>query len=420
MRLEVYAGQCVIDDPSDMTTLQKLLLKGWRTAAVGIGTLTLFPLALIMRIARPMVLFMVGSLRSNIIGHYVFDLDYHLASARGKKVRSCDLFFLDYDHSANLKWEKMVRRTVRVRQWYKYLWLASFWAPGGDGNRITFASNSRDRLGILQKTRPQFVFSSDEDRAGLDYLTRLGMSPEDEYVCLIVRDAEYKLAENRALGREKDWSYHDYRNSEIDDYDKAIDELINAGYWIFRMGKNVKTDLVHENAKVIDYANTAQRCDFLDIWLTANCRFCVSTCAGLDEVARAYRRPVVYVNFLPLRNIVTYTPSVNAPKRLFWEASGKELTQSEHLKSSYLSSQEYKKNGIVIRDLDPEEIRQTVREMIQREKGTWTDKKDNVDRQTQFWGFMKASSSWSEYHGVVDPNVYLSDFFIKKNIGWLR
>lgn len=378
-----------------------------------------FPLALMMRAVYPILPFRIGSLRSNIIGHYVFDIECYLASQRNIKRHTYDLFFLGSEPSVNLQWEKMVRRTVWVRRWYRYLWLASFWVPGGAANRISFVSLSRDRLGVLQSTEPQFSFMPEEERMGRDYMTRLGMLPTEKYVCLIVRDAAYKVAYSESFGLRKDWSYHNYRDTEISDYRTAIDALIKAGYWVFRMGKNVEKKLVHESAMVIDYANSADRSDFLDIWLAANCSFCVSTCTGLDEVARAFRRPAVYVNFLPLRNMVTYTPSVNAPKRLFWTSSGQELTLTEHLKASYLSSSEYDQSGISIKDLDPQEIELAVKEMITREKGHWVENIEMRDRQVKFWDLMNSGPDWGDYHGVVAPDVYLSDSFLKKNMGWL-
>ena len=401
-------------------SMMNLNTKLWRRAKTVSCTVAMLPIALLMRLFSPFVLIRVGELRCNIIGHYVFDLEYYLATKELTKAKGRDLFFLSHDHSVNQQWDEMVKRLVPVKKWYRYLFLASFLVPGGKVNRIAFAEGSRDRLGVLHKTKGHFSFTKDEQQLGVGFLRGLGIGPKDQFVCLIIRDSAYKRERSRELVEDKDWSYHDYRNSQIETYYGAIQELIEAGFWVFRMGKHVETPLTYENPRVFDYAASSQQNDFLDIWLMANCRFCVSTCTGLDEVARAFRRPAAYINFLPIRNMVTYSPGVNAPKRLFWIGSGEELTLREHLGASYLSGQRYDDGGVAIRNLTPDEIRHVVREMIQRERGMWVSKPDSINRQRQFWEILQSHPEWDQFHGVVDPEVYISDYFIQKNVNWLR
>ena len=292
--------------------------------------------------------------------------------------------------------------------------------PGGAVNRISFAEGSRDRIGLLKQTNCHFSFTADEQQVGLEFIQGLGIGPFEKFVCLIVRDSAYKQQRNLILRENRDWSYHDFRNSDIEDYSEAIQELVESGFWVFRMGKHVEKPLAFEHPRVLDYADSAQQTDFLDIWLMANCSFCVSTSTGLDEVTRAFRRPAVYVNSLPIQNMVSYSPCVNAPKRLYWMESGRELTLSEHLDAGYSASWKYEEAGIVIQDLSPDEIRCAVREMILRERGSWVDDEGKIDRQHQFWRIMQSHVEWGAFHGVVDPSVYVNDYFIRKNARWLQ
>ena len=81
------------------------------------------------------------------------------------------------------------------------------------------------------------------------------------YVCLAVRDENY-LNKMEPRG---DWSYHDYRNSNIINYLEAADELTKRGYYVLRMGKNNKIKFETNNPMIIDYSFSKYRSDFMDI-----------------------------------------------------------------------------------------------------------------------------------------------------------
>ena len=112
--------------------------------------------------------------------------------------------------------------------------------------------------------------------------------------------------------------------------------LAERGYMVFRMGKIVEKPFNLDHPLILDYANSTYRSDFLDIWLLANCFFCISTGVGLEEVARIFRKPIVNVNYLPLSNFVSYSQCISVPKHLVWKDTKKKLTASEHFVHSYL------------------------------------------------------------------------------------
>jgi|TARA_B100001971_G_C18262984_1_gene588882 putative glycosyltransferase (TIGR04372 family) len=399
---------------------RKKVTQVWGVGIKIVATIAAIPLVLVFRVISPFVRVQVGGLRSNIIGHYVFDIEHYLSWKEVNKSKSMDLFFLAHKPSVNRQWDRMLERVVRVKAWHRYLFIATRFVPGGAAHRIYFpAVGSRDCQGVLSQTKPHVYFIDQEENEGQEYLRKVGLKKYDSFVCLIVRDAAYKKKRNIELGEKRDWSYHDYRNSDINSYTGAIDELIKSGFWVFRMGKDVEKPLNMTHPQLIDYATENCQSDLLDIWLMANCSFSISTCIGLDEVSRIFRRPAVYANFLPMRNMVTYTSSINAPKRLFWISTGVELTLQDHLEHGYISSQQYHKAGIQIKDLDDEELRYVIREMIERRSRRWKSCQDADERQRKFWQVMKAHSTWSTYHDEVHPDVFLSDYFLKKNPKWL-
>ena len=63
---------------------------------------------------------------------------------------------------------------------------------------------------------------------------------------------------------------------ESEQFQQVAIALAEKGYWVFRMGKAVEDVFNVEHPRVIDYAQSNERSDFLDIWLMANCYFCIT------------------------------------------------------------------------------------------------------------------------------------------------
>ena len=103
-----------------------------------------------------------------------------------------------------------------------------------------------------------------------------------------------------------DWSYHNYRDSEIDNYLLAAEALTERGYFVFRMGVVANKPMKSNNSKIIDYVNTELRSDFMDVYLGAKCSFCVSTKHGFEEVPLIFGRPIAFLG-MPLGDLHTHS-----------------------------------------------------------------------------------------------------------------
>ena len=236
------------------------------------------------------------------------------------------------------------------------------------------------------------------------------MDKDEKFVCLIVRDSAYL----------KNAEYHNYRDSDIDAYKQAALSLAEKGYWVFRMGKVIHKTLNINHPKVVDYASSKYRSDFLDIWLMANCFFCISTGTGLDEVSRIFRRPAVYVNNLPLQQMVTYDHVISIPKHLLWQETNKQLTQSEHLAHSYYRTEQYENAKILVDDLTAEDIKQAVLEKEARLNGTWKDSEENRRLQDRFWEIFQVHQDFHSRHGKIHPEARVGAHFLRNNPEWLN
>ena len=94
------------------------------------------------------------------------------------------------------------------------------------------------------------------------------------------RNSEWRVSAIRFPDR--DFSYHDYRDSDPSTYLGACEWLASLGIYTLRMGATVGTKFSHDSELIIDYANSSIRSDFMDIYLGANCLFCISQGTGFD------------------------------------------------------------------------------------------------------------------------------------------
>ena len=319
------------------------------------------PMVPLLRISNRIYPIKLVEIRTKEIGHFVLDTEYYL---RRTSLKRNPMFLLGYfaEVISNKQWARMVKRRILVNDWFRALAIANRLFSGAEKYEFKLsdgAGDLRDQYGIIPHTTPQIRFHNYENQKGRDYLNGFGIREQDNYICLIVRDSGYK----KFLDSRRDWTYHSYRNSEMESYKKAALELAEQGYWVFRMGKAVEDLFNVEHPKVIDYAQSNERSDFLDIWLMANCYFCITTGTGLDDIAGLFNRPSVFVNLLPLNHAPLYKHSVIVPKKLFWKAKGKLLTVKEYMENGHISTKDYERAGIAIVDLESKEISDAVKEM---------------------------------------------------------
>ena len=107
------------------------------------------------------------------------------------------------------------------------------------------------------------------------------------------------------------------------------------------------------------------------------------------------------------------------PKHLVWQETKQPLTLSEHLEHSYFHSEKYENAGILVQDLNPENIRQAVLEMEARLNGTWKDSAKDNQLQKRFWEIFKTWPEFKKYHGRIHPKARVGSSFLRENTSWL-
>jgi len=374
-----------------------LLRSSFRAA----GYLFLIPFAMLIlitvRLMRPFVLIRFGPLFSRRIGHFAINTELYLCRRNGRVNQKHLLHIFYYQKPiCNAQLGKMWNRILHISPFFRLTGLADRLnrkLPGGAKYIIPMPlKGCRDTEGLLAETPAHIWFTQKEKKLGQGELLKMGIPEEAAFVCLHARDSTYL----NTLYPNHYWHDHDYRNCTVQNYIPAMQKLASRGYFIVRMGAIVKEPLKTDNPKIIDYA-TKYRTDFLDIYLSAKCRFFLGSGSGIDEVPKIFRRPEAYVNFIPIEVIHTWSPVVVLiPKKLWLRRERRFLTFREILDSGIgrfgkEESGQYEKLGLDIIENTPDEISDLVIEMDERLKGVWRSSEEDEDLQRRFWSLFKPS-----------------------------
>ena len=350
----------------------------------------LVPIVATTRLLRPWFLIRWGVLPSSRIGHFAANTELYLCERHAGIDLPCqphiDIFFL----------ESMVCNEQLAKMWKRVLLVCPFWwlvpqlqranrlIPCGAVHEVgENTRGDRDVHDLFIQLPPHLKFSAEEEHRGEAGLRMMGIPADTPFVCLIVRDAAYLNAH-----QSKDWSYHNFRDSDIQNYVLAAETLADSGYFVIRMGANALKKIKTSHPKVIDYAKNGMRSDFMDIYLGARCSFCLSGGAGYEAIPTIFRRPIAQVNMAPVGYMQTYRhQSICITKHHYSVKMGRNLTLREiflHGYAMFLRTSDYDKKEVKLVENTPEEIRDLAIEMSKRNNGTWVEERADASMQKRF------------------------------------
>ena len=385
------------------------------------------PALLAFRLLRPWLLVRWAGVASNRIGPFAAITELYFcerdAGINVPNRRHVDVFYFKATPIANAQLARMWRRRLRVwPQWFLGpVDRLNRAAPGGHPHEIgANTRGDRDVHNLLDWLPPHLEFTPEERETGNAGLRAIGIPRDARFVCLHVRDSAYLAAQLPS-----DWSYHNYRDSDIRNYVLAVEELADRGYFVVRMGAKVERPLESSNRRVIDYAANGMRSDFMDIFLGASCHFAISTGSGWDAIPYIFRRPIVYVNYVPLGYLITFRARDLNLSRPYWStADQRKLTLTETLERGvafFLRSSEYEGRGVSPIENTPEEIRDAVIEMEERLSGRWHGAPGDDELQERFRqlfaGAVGETHQGRSLHGELSARY--SAAFLRRNPWWL-
>jgi putative glycosyltransferase (TIGR04372 family) len=350
------------------------------------------PLVLVLRGLSPWLLVRIGFLMSSRIGLFAASTELYLlekeAGINVPKQRYVDFFcLLDGPPVCNKQLRNMWARVIRIVPTFVLAPLIriNHIIPGGGAHDLRLISHTcRDVHNLYDRLGPRLSFSEAETKIGETRLRSMGIPVGAKIICLNVRDSAYLDSYMKGGS----WNYHSYRNADIDTFLLSVDELAKRGYYVVRMGAIVNKKLLSTNPRIIDYAGTEHRDEFMDIYLGAKCFFCISTGAGWDAIPEIFRRPTVFVNLLPLGYLLTFRRDVLHITKHHWNQDlSHEFTLGEIFQKDLafcVRTEDFEAQGARLVANSAEEIREVVMEMVERLEGTWIDSVRDRELQEQF------------------------------------
>lgn len=392
------------------------------------------PAVIVIRLIRPWFLIRWQEIYSSRILHFIANTELYCcerdAGINTPSQRYVDLFYLR-KYVCNKQLEKMWRRSsiIILPDWLLFplfkinRFINTFLANGNYHEIGTNTNEDRDVNNLFEKFKPHISLTQNEEVKAKRILTKFGIPENAKFVCLAVRDSAY--LDRYKESTLKSWNYHSYRDGDIDKYVLAAEELARRGYYIFRTGIKVLKPLKSSNPKIIDYANSGVRSDLMDIYLGANCSFCISTHTGFDGIPFVFRKPIAFV-LVPFGYLIASNKdNLLITKHHIDKKNKKKLTISEIFSSKTalaIRTEKFELNNIELEQNSPEEIRDLVIEMDERLNGNWNETKEDLLLQKKFWSIfedkIKRCNLKKPLHGKIKAR--FGSKFLRDNQNWIR
>ena len=421
----------LIEDLSDLQSkLKKLILLSLDLPFIIMGIF----FVLFSRLIRPLVIVRIGIADVTKIGR-IYPVDFYLSNklAEKKNIEYFDIFYFDESSQhVNQQWVKMWKRVV------PFFPCANFWSISKSLNRLIpgyeiheipdydvlptfkewqiFESDPSSCIlekknihldSILNNFKPNIFFNYEEELVGQKTLDKLGILKK-KYICFHARDSAYL----DAVRNDIDWTYHNFRDSSIQNYILTAEEMTTRGYYSIRMGAVCKENFYSMNPHVIDYSQSTLRTDFNDIYLGSHCHFFICSDTGISVIPEIFRIPTVFVNWTQILRITnTVLNGLFIFKKFLIKNENRYMSFSEIIKLDFGGKdthQIFSKLDLKLIENTPEEIRDVTIEMDERLNGTWKVSKEDEELQDRFWSLFSPGK-------IKSPDLYIGADFLRQN-----
>ena len=392
---------------------------------------------LLIRLLSPWYLVRIQRVPVIHFANFATDLALYLCKKKfgldEPKINYLDLFYIsDQDKVYNRQLAKMWKRKLLFLPSFilEPIYNCNYYLPNHEKYRIEVLTSKRERdvNNLFLKFRA-LNFTPEEELHGKSILKKMGLKSSDKFIIFAIRDKGY---EKLKIGSSRqDWSHNNFRNFNIDDFLLAANALTKRGYFVIRLGVNVEKPIISSNPKIIDYANSEYRTDFMDIYLASKCYFCVNTSNGISDICQVFNKPVAMI-VSPVGDLPTFKKNfLFITKPHFSFKKKKYLTLNEIFTSNVgfcYNAKEFKKKKIILKNLNSKEIKEFVIEfeellskkkiINQKEKALQRKFKLLFENNIKKFSYQKNTKLPQPMH-----NRHLGNFsynFLAKNKWWIK
>ena len=345
-----------------------------------------------LKVRRKEIL-IVGRL-SNTISMLVLPLEPELRRRKGNDGQLERTVVLCLSSDANEQIRKMYDRVVKIygsesKIKRRIIW----WASLRFIYRQELFDDQSDPMWVTG--RPVLAFTEEEENRGKQFLESNGLKPND-FICYAVRSESYylaRIAEGQVIKPQT------IRNPSESIYLKVANLIIQDGFKILRMGKDLSLKLDKtEFPNILDYSSEF-RTDFLDIYLLKYCKYLFCGNAGIMSLRWIWNLPsVTGDSYLIWRNQICY--DIFLLQRVWLKQENRLATFTEMLSLHGYSDEKYQASlGVELVKNTVEEIKAACDEMNARIDGTWVTTKEDEDLQRQYQDLIVKFSNQPTWNG---------------------
>lgn len=350
-----------------MKKIKKLVRFIITPLAYVLGGLFFLPFLYLLEWIRPV---RIGVLFYNRIGHLAINTEIFCRRVQlGILPKNYFYLFLSAT-PANQQLQEMYKRELHIVDQVWLFRLATFFMP------------------LLQKTRfhqeipvkcneyyefahgkAVLTFTAAEEEKGQAELRKMGVPKDAWFVLIHARDPLYM--KEKILAHQDDqnqaWNQgYNYRDCKIENYLSAAEYITEQGGFVIRMGDVVDAPLSTSNPKIIDYA-TRFRSDFMDIYLSAKCKFFLGCTSGLCMVPTIFDVPVALANYIPYPHTPFSIQDLFITKFIVEQKTGKTLSYEEAMQQGLMGWEGdtlfYQQKGLTIVENSAQDILHLCQEM---------------------------------------------------------
>ena len=172
-----------------------------------------------------------------------------------------------------------------------------------------------------ENRKPLFTLDSNHYGKGREVIKKMGIPEDAWFVTCHVREPLFKNRE-------------DFRDSDIATFFEAFKEITDRGGWVIRMGDKSMSPLPKMN-RVIDYAISEFKSDWMDIFLLADAKFILGCSSGPTTVAYAFGTPIAMTNNLPTAGTYLSKRDLFMPRLMQRLDNGKMISLIDSMTSPY-------------------------------------------------------------------------------------
>ena len=360
----------------------------------------------------------LGIITPTRVGHLVGELSLWYLENLNKNGKTLDIWYVP-KNTCNDFFIKKIRKKINISEFFLFKFLFDVFKKFGEKKFLIIGPSygERDIDSLISKNSNIIDFSKKEIELGNYNLAKMGININDEFVCITIRDNFYF---KNYLKEKYNYKSFEFKNSDIENYNKAIKLLNKKNIKVIRMGIGSEKEWsLTDNKLNFDYSKSKFRSGFMDFFLINKAKFTITNGTGFYWIPYILKKHLVMADFIPIGNLCSYVPnSIHIFKHVYSNRKKRRLLLEELLSDEFNfihREEEYSSKGLEYIDNNSDEILDCVEEM-----NNLLDNNTKIDNsmQKQFWNLMPKKiinySQDNDRHKII--NAKIGSRFLKTQI----